>query len=74
MRAIVENGGLVGASIGFRWLASTTIYTDEDAEDFGPIALTNRGNAHVFDSYEEAGKWIDANSQHGDFVIHGAKS
>lgn len=57
-----------------RWVESPTIYTGEDAENFGPIALTNRGNAHVFESYEEAGKWVDTNSQYGDFVIHGVKS
>ena len=74
MRAVVERLGLAGASMGFRWVESPTIYTGTDAEEYGPIALTNRGNAHVFASCEEAGRWADANSEHGEFVIHGARS
>lgn len=48
--------------------------SEQDAEEYGPLALSNRGNAHVFASYEEAGAWVDTNSQYGDFVIHGVKS
>ena len=70
MRAVVEQ--LIPS--GLRWVESPKIYDGCDAEEFGPVALTNRGNAHVFASCEEAGKWVDANSQHGDFVIHGVKS
>lgn len=74
MKAVIERVGIVGAAMGLRWVADATIYTGEDAEDFGPIALTNRGNAYVFASCEEAGKWVDTNAQYGDFVIHGVKS
>lgn len=48
--------------------------SEDDAEEYGPLALSNRGNAHVFASCEEAGRWVDENSQYGDFVIHGVRS
>jgi hypothetical protein len=59
---------------GLRWVESPEIYDGLDAEEFGPIALSTRGNAHAFASCEEAGKWVDENSEHGDFVIHAVKS
>lgn len=74
MKAVIERAHVTGPASGFRWVESPTIYTGSDAEDFGPVALTNRGNAHVFASCEEAGVWVDANADHGDFVIHGVKS
>ena len=78
MKAVIEQtdakGAYIGTSVALRWVESPTIYTGQDAEDFGPIALSNRGNAHVFASFEEAGRWADGNSQHGDFVIHVVKS
>lgn len=72
MKAIVKRSDLPVAA-RMRYVEQTFV-SDEDARDYGPIALGLRGNAHVFESFEVAGRWVDENSQHGDFVIHGVKS
>ena len=72
MKAIIERRDLP-ASTRMRFVEQPTV-SEEDARDYGPVALGLRGNAHEFASFEEAGKWVDANAEHGDFVIHGVKS
>ena len=72
MKAIVSRIDMPG-STRMRFVEQP-IVSDDDIRDYGPVALGLRGNAHVFASYEEAGKWVDTNAEHGDFVIHGVKS
>lgn len=74
MKAVIERPWNGGCAHGFRWVESPPIYTGRDAEDWGPMTLTNRGNAYVFASCEEAGRWVDANGEHGDFVIHAVRT
>lgn len=72
MKAFVERADMPSAA-RFRFVEQPVV-SAEDAADYGPVALGTREHAHVFASCEEAGKWVDTNSQYGDFVIHGVKS